>query len=153
MKYLVAKTLLIACGLLLFGCTPPESTTKKENTGIFGKKTGEIGEYDPNAGEKVSDSQIDQKRLAVPLIGSAAAIGPLMEQSAKLAVTQALNFFNAEHGRYPKDNEEFMEKVMVYYQLDGKLPLLPGGSTYQYDVENHQLVVIKGDGKAVIPDK
>ncbi len=157
MKTVLYPALVLACSLFAAGCTPPSSSARKDdapkdNTGIFGKKTGEIGEFDPNAGAEVSDSAIDKNRLATPVIGAASAVGPLMEQSAKLAVTQALNFFYAEHGRYPKDHEEFMQKVMVYYQLDGKLPVLPGGNKYQYDVENHELVVIKGDGKADIPE-
>ena len=150
MRNSAATTMAIIGSLFLFGCTPPESTTKKDDTGIFGKTTQQVGEFDPNANNKVSDSTIDEGKLAVPLIGAASAYGPLVEKVAKLGVQQRMNYFYAEHGRFPKDHEEFMQRIVVDGEL--KLPVLPGGATYQYDVENHELVIIQGDGKAVIPD-
>lgn len=139
---------LILSGLLWVGvpgCTKPESSAKQEDRSIFGKKTQEIGEFNPEAGAKVSDSSIDEDRLATPLIGAAAAYGPLLERVAKLGIQQAINFFYAEHGRFPKNHQEFMEQIIEKNNI--QLPVLPGGAQYQYDVEKHELVVIEGEKK------
>jgi hypothetical protein len=129
------------------GCSPPATTRapeKQGNTGIFGKTTQEIGEFKPEEGAKVSDSSIDEDQLATPLIGAAAAYGPLTEQVSKLAIQQALNFFYASEGRYPKDHDEFMARIIRPDDPDGiKLPALRAGRDYQYDVENHELLVVE----------
>lgn len=131
---------LVLCSSI--GCVKTGSSgAAKEDKSIIGKKTQDIGEFDPSAGAVVSDSTIDEKRLATPIVGPMAAYGPLMEQISKMGVQRALDFFNAANGRYPKDHEEFMEKIIR--ENDIRLPVLPGGSKYQYDVENHELVVVK----------
>lgn len=45
------------------------------------------------------------------------------------------------HERYPKDHEEFMTQIIKANNIN--LPVLPGGRKYQYDVENHELVIIE----------
>ncbi len=137
--------LLIACaGLfaLLAGCdAPTESQAEKDNTGIFGKKTQEIGEFDPDEGANVDDGKVNKKHLATPGIGALAGYGPAAQRVAKLSIEHALNLFNAANGRYPKDHAEFMEKIIKANNI--RLPVLPGGREYQYDVENHELVVVE----------
>ncbi len=160
----IFRTCQIAVLVLLLGCIPPDTNdagpvsekrheanepvanSEKDNpelskTGIFGKTTQDIGEFDPNAGEKVSDSQIDPDRIGVPVIGAIAAYGPLMEQVSKLGVTYAIRMFEASEGRYPKNHDEFMERIIKANQI--QLPVLPAGAQYQYDVENHELKIIE----------
>ena len=72
-----------------------------------------------------------------------AGYGPAVQKISKLGIEKALGFFNATHGRYPKDHEEFMEKIIKANDI--QLPVLPGGRQYQYDVENHKLVVVAGE--------
>ena len=141
-----AATLLMfgLVGLLTLtaGCDKPaEPQAKKDNRGIFGKKTQEVGEFNPDAGANVDDGKINQAQLATPGIGALAAYGPAAQQASKLAVQQALNFFNAANDRFPKDHEEFMEKIIKANNI--RLPVLPGGRQYQYDVDNHELVVVE----------
>jgi hypothetical protein len=56
-----------------------------------------------------------------------------------LQVQNAMNLYNAEHGKYPASHEEFMKNIV---QANGiKLPPLPPGQQYIYDVESHTLMV------------
>lgn len=124
--------------LALSGCMQSlEEQVKKDPDNIIGKKTQDIGEFDPNAGAAVSDSKV---RVTNPITGPLEAYGPMVEQLMKTHIAHALNLFNATEGRYPESYDEFMEKIIKANNI--QLPVLPGGKKYQYDVANHQLVVI-----------
>lgn len=114
-----------------------EDQTKKSPNSIIGKTTSDIGQYDPNANAKVSNSKIN---ATDPITAPTSAYGPMLEKISKIEIDANLNIFNANEGRYPKDHEEFMTKIIKEYNV--KLPVLPGGKQYQYDVENHRLVVV-----------
>ena len=126
--------LVTACGC---GMQSLEDQTKKSPNSIIGKTTSDIGQYDPNANAKVSNSKID---ATDPITAPTSAYGPMLEKISKIEIDANLNIFNANEGRYPKDHEEFMTKIIKEYNV--KLPVLPGGKQYQYDVENHRLVVV-----------
>jgi hypothetical protein len=123
---------------------------KKDDKGIFGKKTQDIGKFDPNkANQVVSDQKIN---ATDPVTGPLSAYGPMMEKVSNLGVEQALGFFYAEQGRYPATYEEFMEKIIKEQNI--WLPVLPYKGRYEYDVENHKLQEVytreqadKRDGK------
>ena len=139
---------LLSVSLLLVGCKDPravsepgQSSKEKSDTGIIGKTTQDIGEYDPAAGAKVSDGKMKPVNPLNPL-GGLNAYKPAVEQLMKLQIQQALNLFQAANGRYPKNHDEFMEKVIRANQI--KLAVLPGNWVYQYDVQNHELVVVEG---------
>lgn len=128
--------------VLMAGCdTPAEPQAKKDNRGIIGKKTQEVGEFDPDGDAKVDDGKVNKRHLATPGIGALAGYGPAAQQIAKLAINQALSLFNATNDRYPEDHEEFMEEIIKANNI--QLPVLPGGRQYQYDVQNHELVVVE----------
>jgi hypothetical protein len=57
----------------------------------------------------------------------------------QIQIPHALNLYNAENGFYPKSHDEFMEKIVEFNQI--KLPQLPDGAKYVYDVESHTLMV------------
>lgn len=123
--------------LLVAGCLESSAEKKPEKTGIFGKTTQEVGEHDPNAANQViSDKKI---RAKDPITGPLAAYSPMMERVADIGVTQAIALFYATEGRYPKDHAEFMERIIKEQNI--RLPVLPYGGEYVYDVENHQLMV------------
>jgi hypothetical protein len=124
---------LTSCGLQL--------EPKGENTGILNKKTQNIGKFDPNAEQRVSDQKI---QATDPITAPLAAYGPMMEKVSILAVDQAINLFRAENDRYPKDHAEFMEKIIKANRI--ALPVLPYGGEYKYDETEHCL-------KAVYPPK
>lgn len=127
------------------GCSSSKTSTPQEmptpeDTSIFKQRTQEVGEFDPGAGKQVSDSKV---QATSPLLAGVKAYGPLAEQVAKLGVDHSLNLFFATNGRYPKDHDEFMREIIKKNNL--QLPKLPYGASYEYDVANHKLIVVKAD--------
>jgi hypothetical protein len=122
----------------LCGCLENlEKQTQKSPNSIIGKTTTDIGQFDPNAGAKVSDSKI---HATDPITSGTSAYGPMLERISKSHIEHAVRLFEAENGRYPQGYEEFMEKIIKANRIE--LPVLPGGKKYQYDEANHALVVI-----------
>ena len=101
-------------------------------------KTDKIGEFKAEDGRVVSDSQV---AMSNPITGALEAYGPLLGKISKMGIHQSVEMFRATNGRYPKDHDEFMQKVIRQNGI--RLPKLPGGAEYQYDVENHKLVVVE----------
>lgn len=136
----VHRGLVGLCGLVFAaGCMQSlEEQTKKDPNSIIGKKTQNIGEFDPNAGAKVSDSKI---HATDPVTAPVSAYGPMLEQISKTHIEGALRLFEATEGRYPNSHEEFMTAIIKANNI--QLPVLPGGKQYQYDVANHKLVVVE----------
>jgi len=129
---------LLYCAVFIFsGCVPQQAEEKPKPKPIVGETTQDIGEFNPSAGEEVSDGKVELNMVT----GAAGAYGPLVQKVSNIAIVQAVNLFNAAEGRYPKDHEEFMAKVIKKNNI--RLAMLPHGSAYKYDVENHALVVVK----------
>ncbi len=118
---------------------PAEVEAKRPKKSIFKQRTQDVGEFDAKAGKQLSDSKI---RATSPLLAGLEAYGPAAEKVTKLAIQHHLNIYNALHGHYPKDHAEFMREIIKKQNL--QLPKLPYGNTYEYDVANHKLVVVKG---------
>ncbi len=116
-----------------------EVEAKRPKKSIFKQRTQDVGEFDAKAGKQLSDSKI---RATSPLLAGLEAYGPAAEKVTKLAIQHHLNIYNALHGHYPKDHAEFMSEIIKKNNL--QLPKLPYGNTYEYDVANHKLVVVKG---------
>ncbi len=127
-------------GLVMMGCAEPQPT----DSGIINKTTQEIGEFNADGDDQVADLQV--KTSASPF-ASVGAYGFAVAQTSKLKVQHALQLFQAEFGRFPKDHEEFMNEIIKKNQIE--LPVLPGKRRYQYDVENHELVVMEAETKDV----
>ncbi len=134
-KLTAAILILAAAGC---GMKSLEEQTKKSPDSIIGKKTQNIGEFDPKAGATVSDSKI---HATDPITSGTSAYGPMLEKISKSHIEHAVNLFQATEDRYPKDLDEFMDKIIRPNNI--QLPVLPGGKLYQYDVENHKLVVVE----------
>ncbi|MDA1230541.1 MAG: hypothetical protein O2856_07195, partial [Planctomycetota bacterium] len=100
--------------------------------------TDKIGEFDPNAGKQVVKPEV---KITNPITGPLEAYGPIVQKVAALGIEHAVNLFNASEGRYPNSYEEFMTRIIKENRI--QLPTLPPGLEYQYDVENHKLVVIQ----------
>ena len=134
--------LLTGCGSIL------DDQVKKSNGKVLGKTTQDIQKFDPNAKQEVSDSKvrIDTNDITAPVTGPLQAYGPALEQISKTHIKHALDLFNATEGRYPNSYEEFMDKIIKENNI--QLPVLPFGHKYQYDVANHELVVVKPPAEA-----
>lgn len=135
---------LICFFVVLAGCEKPPAAKKPKQESIIGKTTQDIGEYDPDGDAEIADLQVDENSS---LLGAATgsykfAVG----RTSELAIQHALQLYNATHGNYPKDHAEFMEKIVKANNIN--LPVLPGKRRYQYDVENHKLVVVEAAAEA-----
>lgn len=129
---------LLLFSVVVAGCADPEPPKK---TGP--KTTTDIGEFDPEAGKEIVD---DKVKISNPVTGALEAYQPLKDQITKMAVTKQLQSFHAIEGRWPKDHEEFMEKIIKSSGI--RLPVLPAGRRYEYDVEKHELLVVQDATKA-----
>ncbi|HVV99873.1 MAG TPA: hypothetical protein VHB77_06020 [Planctomycetaceae bacterium] len=135
------------CAFLAAGCMESlEKQTAKSPNSIVGKKTQDIGKFDPNAqNQQVSDSKIH----ASVGTGAVSAYGPTMERISKIEIDHAVNLFQAENGRYPQDYDEFMEKIIKANNI--QLPVLPAKGQYKYDEANHALVVVREAPEGAAP--
>src|SRR5206468_1457174 len=127
--------------MLTAGCLESSSNPSGDNSGkgIIGKTTQEIGQFDAN---KQNQAVSDQKVHATDIITApVSAYGPMMEKISTIEIMQALNFFYAENERYPKDLDEFMEKIVKVNNI--RLPVLPYRGRYEYNVEKHELMIIR----------
>ena len=106
------------------------------------KTTDEIGEFNAEDGKQVVDSKV---KISNPITGALEAYQPLKEQIAGLGIDHAVNLFYATEGRYPKDYDEFMNRIIRENQI--RLPVLGTGKSYEYDVANHKLVVVTEGGQ------
>lgn len=138
-KRLSPGCLLCVIGLVVtVGCKEP----KNSGSGIIGKTTNEVEEFDPNAGAEISDGKMKPTNPLNPA-GALNAYGPAVEKIAAMGIDRAITLFHAEHGRYPRDYDEFMKKIIRRYNYE--LPVLPAKKRYQYDVENHKLVIVEAE--------
>src|SRR5438132_771527 len=105
----------LVLGLMLCaGCTETSGKPADDNSnsgkGIIGKKTQDIGVFNPNAANQVvSDQKIN---AGDPITAPLSAYGPMIEKISLIQITSAVETFRAIEDRYPKDHEEFMEKVI-----------------------------------------
>lgn len=125
--------------LSVVGCAdmyaPPQSAGPAKP-----RTTDQVGEFNAADGREIVSADVN---ITNPLTGALEAYQPLKQQIAGLGVDHAVNLFYATEGRYPKDHAEFMQRIIQENQL--RLPALPQGLSYQYDVQNHKLVVVRDD--------
>ena len=130
---------LVTASVFMSGCADaPETTTMKEKSAPKPTMTDDIGEYDPGKGKEVVDSTV---KVSNPLTYALDARESALEQVAEIPIIQGVQLFHATEGRYPKDHEEFMTRVIKANKI--KLPKLSEGMRYEYDVENHKLMIVR----------
>lgn len=139
------RTLSLSCLCCLFvsGCGDIFGLNEKPDKGIIGKTTQDVGKADDKDRKNASDSKV---RVDNPITGPLQAYGPMMEQLSKSFVQHDLDLFYADTGKYPKDHEEFMQRIIKDNHRE--LPVLPFGAKYKYDVENHKLLIVPSDEKS-----
>lgn len=116
---------------------PPKPEPKPAGNSVLGKKTQDIGKFDPNAVQDVSDQKIN---ATDPLTAGLSAYRPMMEKVSIVAIDQQILIFYVTENRYPT-YEEFMEKIIKANDI--WLPVLPYGYKYMYDEPEHKLVSVK----------
>jgi hypothetical protein len=127
--------------LLSAGCLESASSPSNDNSGkgIIVNTTQDIRQFDANKQNQVVS---DQKIHATdPITAPLSAYGPMMERISSIEITSALNVFQVENERYPKDLDEFMEKIVKANNI--RLPVLPYKGRYEYNVEKHELMIVR----------
>lgn len=117
---------------------PVNQQPPPQQKGVVGQTTNEIGKFDPNANQQVSQQKI---QATDPVTAPLAAYGPMVERISIVEMDHAVRLFQASEGRYPKDYDEFMEKIVKANNI--RLPALPYGGKYQYDEANHTLQIVR----------
>ena len=108
-------------------------------------KPAEIGEFDEGAGKDIVT--LDAK-VTDPITGPLEILKKARVEIPMLAIEHALNLYNAAEGRFPQSHDEFMSQIISANNI--RLPVLPSGLAYQYDVDGHRLVIVNtADGKTV----
>jgi hypothetical protein len=119
---------------LLFGCAEPSasSTVKKPAT------TTEIGEFAPEAEKEIVNPKVP---VTDPITGPLAVLKNAQLKIPQIAIEHALNLFQASEGRFPESHAEFMQRIITENQI--RLPQLSADLAYEYDVQNHRLVIVR----------
>jgi hypothetical protein len=136
--------LKIALGLLmLIGCVDGSDTGTAKPAAP--PVPAEIGEFNQEAGKEVI--KLDAK-VSDPITGPLEILKKQNVELPMLLIDQGLNIFNANEGRFPQSHDEFMTQIIAANNI--RLPVLPNGLDYQYDVAGHRLVIVNtADGKTV----
>ncbi|MDG1894613.1 MAG: hypothetical protein P8J37_06875 [Fuerstiella sp.] len=137
---MTSRHLILILPLLVMtaGCgdlVEPQTSQPKQTAKL--KTTDDIGQFKAAEGKQTVSSKV---KISNPLTGALEAYEPTKQKIGELQIQQAVNLFNASEGRYPKDHEEFMTKVIKANKI--RLPQLGPGKQYQYDVENNALMVV-----------
>ena len=137
----VLGCVLLGVCVAVCGCDSNEDVgqapAKPKPESIINKTTQEIGEYDPAAGKEI----VEDVKVNI-VTGAAGAMGPLLGKVSAMSVQSRLEIFKAIHERYPRDHAEFMSEV-IHGQDPMKLPMPVHGTSYEYDVAGHRLVLVK----------
>lgn len=107
---------------------PVETEEVKAQLGV-GKKGRSLDEYEGVVVTPVKSLFAAQERIVF-----------------EIQIPQALNLFQASEGRFPKNHDEFMEKIIGFNQIP--LPKLPDNHRYKWDPETHELMVERPKLKA-----
>jgi hypothetical protein len=76
-----------------------------------------------------------------PITISGSAYITIIGKTAKIQIDHSVDLWHAEHGRYPKDYDEFMSEIVKKNGI--RLPELPYYQKYAYDAANHCLIVLE----------
>ena len=140
-RWLVA--LLLVCAVMVTGC---ESSVELEPAP---QAPASPPVADSQSGDQLPERvTIDKPVREVKPTGTyggaiAGAYRSSREELESLGVRQAIQFWHAEHGRYPKSHEEFMKKV--WEPLKTPLPEIEEGYEYRYDPEDHTVYKVRID--------
>jgi hypothetical protein len=105
---------------------------------ILGKKTGDIREAQK---EEAKGAQRVQPRVAGkdPITISGSAYVSIVGRTEILRIKHTLDLYHAEHGRFPRDYQEFMREIINKSGI--RLSQLPYYQEYAYDPVKHELII------------
>jgi hypothetical protein len=119
----------------------PAPPAKKEPKFIVGAKTQDV--KDANAELKSGQARQASTRIVAkdPITIQGNAYVSIIGQTSILSIQHAVDLYQAENGRYPKDINEFMEEIIKKNNI--ALPLLPHYQEYGYDANRHALIILE----------
>ncbi len=130
--------ILVGC-VVWIGCAPaPEHPGKSESSLLKPAQTTDIEEFQTDDEDRVVDPT---RPVTDPISGPLAVLKNAQLQLPQLAIQQALELFNASEGRYPRDHQEFMQRIIAENRIS--LPQLPAGHAWKYDVARHQVLAVQ----------
>src|SRR5262249_29161760 len=114
---------------------------KKDKGFIVGQRTQDI--RDANAEIKSGQARQASTRIVAkdPITIQGNAYVSIIGQSSILNIQHAVDLYQAENGRYPKDRDEFMEEIIKKNNI--ALPMLPHYQEYGYDPAQHKLIILE----------
>lgn len=134
--------------LILAGCEEPknlpgvkrQAPPPQEDNFIVGKKTQDIRPMQPELqkGAQVATTTITSKD---PITLPGNAYVTIIGRTSILNIQHAVDLWQAENGRYPKDFQEFMDVIIKPNNI--ALPKLPYYQEYGYNEQQHSLVILE----------
>jgi len=119
---------------------PPAAKTQQAKVPIFKRTTQEIREAKK---EIAKGARKVQPRIEAsgPITLYGSAYTHIISRVTQLNIKHAIDLFQAEHGRYPKDFDEFYNKIIKANHI--RLPQLPPYQKYGYDADKHELIILE----------
>ncbi|QDU88142.1 hypothetical protein Pla175_15130 [Pirellulimonas nuda] len=164
MKRLLRPIAMVAAAgtlVWLHGCGKPEGGSLAEQRRLQSERAAvvatEQADAKADAAAKAQEAEAERLKDEAPSLvteddfkkGKSLKDGGYLSQVARarfvaehriamdIQLVQAMALFNASEGRYPKDQKEFMEKIIKANMI--QLPELDGPYEYVYNAEDHQL--------------
>lgn len=119
---------------------PPAESDSSKSKKILGKTTQDVRDA---AKEKAKAAQEKKNRVTGkdPITVAGSTYVTIVGLAAVNSIKHAVDLFQAEHGRYPKDTNEFMTQIIKANHIN--LPKLPFYQEYGYDPQKHELIILE----------
>ena len=142
---------LVLCGAVLAaGCggdrdapgakTAPQPAAQAEPKPILGRKTQKIVDLKKER-DRFQEAPVEARASDGMTFNPGRAYAGTVSRTQQLSIKHAIDLFHATEGRYPKDYDEFMTRIIKANHV--KLPVLPGHLEYAYDSDSHELKIVK----------
>lgn len=131
--------LLIAAGLLVGGCEKPGDSKDQAATGD-NSEPADMAPTRAKVGVGKSSRNLDYKGPQRMVASPAATLFRTKEKIVfEIQIPHALNLYKALKGKGPQSHDEFMKSIIQANNI--KLPELPQGQHYEFNVEKQELWV------------
>ena len=133
----------LLCGAVwVAGCgggADDQAKRKPEPKPILGRKTQKIVDLKKDRA-KFKDAPVEA-RGSDGILNPGRAYAGTVSKTQRLMIRHAIDLFHATEGRYPKDYDEFMKRIVKPNRI--KLPVLPGDRQYAYDSDTRELTIVQ----------
>ncbi len=124
----------------LVGCTPPASGVAEDPSSGSPMAAQQADVGVAKQGQKLMGHSDAQKMIT----GPASQLLQVRQAAIfNIQIPQALQLYQAQHGRSPSNHDEFVKQILEPNRLS--LPELPDGMVYQFNPEQQELWVYPAD--------